>query len=183
MLITMTLLLYHQLRDNRSILQHLQQANWILYSTNTRVRSHMNTNASLFPLLFMSNLTDTSGDILADGTIKFCQDLEVDPEDVVLLAIAFELKSPRIGQWTKQGWTDGWKSLRYASPTSRSMSLLAIYHNRCDSIPAMKETLPRLRTRLANDPEYFQKVYIHTFNFARSDGQRSLGKAACPSHI
>jgi len=101
---------------------------------------------------------DSSGDILADGTINFCQDLGVHPEDVVLLAVAFELKSPRIGQWTKQGWTDGWKSLR------------------CDSISAMKEALPRLRTKLASEPEYFQKVYIHTFNFARSDGQRSLGE-------
>lgn len=128
-------------------------------SLSSTARQQVNTSTPSTSKLnsLFDKYKDTSGDILADGTIKFCQDLEVDPEDVVLLAIAFELKSPRIGQWTKQGWTDGWKSLR------------------CDSIPAMKETLPRLRTRLANDPEYFQKVYIHTFNFARSDGQRSLG--------
>ena len=54
---------------------------------------------------------------MADGTIKFCQDLEVDPEDVVLLAVAYELKSPRVGQWMKQGWTDGWKGLRYVNFT------------------------------------------------------------------
>lgn len=46
-----------------------------------------------------------------DGTIKLCQDLDVDPEDVVLLAVAFELKSPGMGQWTRKGWVDGWKAI------------------------------------------------------------------------
>jgi len=43
--------------------------------------------------------------------MKFCEDLEVDPEDVVLLALAYELKSPRMAIWTKQGWVEGWKKL------------------------------------------------------------------------
>jgi len=95
--------------------------------------------------------------ITVDGTIKFCEDLEVDPEDVVLLAIAYELKSPRLGQWTKQGWIDGWKAIG------------------TDSILGMKSALTRLRNQLASDPSYFQKVYNHTFDFARAEGQRSLG--------
>jgi hypothetical protein len=58
---------------------------------------------------------DIDGDeITVDGTIKLCEHLGVDPEDVVMLAIAYELKSPRMGIWTKQGWIDGWKSLRCA---------------------------------------------------------------------
>jgi len=95
-------------------------------------------------------------DISADGTIKWCEDLNVNPEDVVLLAVAFELKSPRVGEWNKKGWTDGWKSLG------------------CDSIPSMKAYLPRLRVKLGSDTDYFQKVYNHTFDFARGEGQRSL---------
>jgi len=98
-----------------------------------------------------------SKEITVDGTIRLCEDLAVNPEDVVLLAIAYELKSPRIGEWTKQGWTEGWKNLG------------------CDSIPSMKTTLVQLRDQLGRDPDYFQKVYNHTFEFARSDGQRSLG--------
>jgi hypothetical protein len=35
----------------------------------------------------------------------------VNPEDVVLLAIAYELKSPGVGQWTKQGWMEGWRNI------------------------------------------------------------------------
>ena len=56
--------------------------------------------------------TDPDGeDITIDGTIKLCQDLDVDPEDVVLLAVAYELKSPSMGQWERKGWVDGWKAL------------------------------------------------------------------------
>jgi len=43
--------------------------------------------------------------------MKFCEDLEVDLEDVVLLALAYELKSPRMAIWTKQGWIEGWKKM------------------------------------------------------------------------
>lgn len=62
-----------------------------------------------FYLLFNSD--PESDEITVDGTIKLCEDLMVDPEEVVLLAVAFELKSKRLGQWNKQGWAEGWKSL------------------------------------------------------------------------
>jgi len=96
-------------------------------------------------------------DITMEGTMQLCEDLGVNPdEDCVLYAIAFELKSPRMGEWNKKGWTDGWKNIG------------------CDNIPTMKSAINRLRDRLGSDPEYFQKVYNHTFDFARSPGQRSL---------
>jgi DCN1-like protein 1/2 len=101
---------------------------------------------------------DADGDdITMEGTMRLCEDLGVDPdEDCVLYAIAYELGSPRMGEWNKKGWTEGWKSLG------------------CDSIPAMKSAIGRLRDQLGSDPEYFQKVYNHTFDFARSQGQRSI---------
>jgi len=39
----------------------------------------------------------------------------------------------------------------------------------------MKAAIPRLRKKLGADPEYFRRVYTYTFEFARSEGQRSLG--------
>ncbi|KAF7320495.1 Defective in cullin neddylation protein [Mycena chlorophos] len=93
-----------------------------------------------------------------DGTIKMCEDLEVDPEDVVLLAVAYELKSPRMGEWKRAGYVDGWKALG------------------ADNLASMKSALARLRTRLTSgsDAAYFRKVYNHTFDFAKSEGQRSI---------
>ncbi|KJA24926.1 hypothetical protein HYPSUDRAFT_200185 [Hypholoma sublateritium FD-334 SS-4] len=96
-------------------------------------------------------------DITVDGTIQLCSDLGVDPEDVVLLAVAFELKSPAMGRWTRAGWIEGWKAIG------------------TDTLPAMQTALERLRDQLATDPAYFAKVYTHTFDFARAEGQRSLG--------
>src|SRR5258707_12628192 len=39
----------------------------------------------------------------------------------------------------------------------------------------MKTSLTRLRKKLVADPDYFRRVYLYTFEFARSEGQRSLG--------
>lgn len=51
----------------------------------------------------------------------------------------------------------------------------------------MKANLTQLSSKLASDPRYFQQVYVYTFDFARQEGQRSLGECryfACDvSHI
>ncbi|QRW14071.1 cullin binding [Ceratobasidium sp. AG-Ba] len=100
---------------------------------------------------------DSDGDnIGVDGTIRWCADLGVDPEDVALLAVACELKSPTVGEWTRSGFTDGWKKLG------------------CDTIPAMKAKIDQLRTKLSQDPAYFSKVYNYTFTFAKGEGARSI---------
>lgn len=103
-------------------------------------------------------MIDPDGDeITVGGALKWCEDLGVDPEDVVLLPLAYELKSPAVGSFPRKPWIDGWKSLG------------------CDSIPSMKAALPRLRDKLANDPSYFTSVYNYTFEFAKTSGQRSIG--------
>jgi len=127
------------------------------FASTVRRKGDSTPSTSKLGQLFEKYKDPDDGDITVDGTIKFCEDLEVDPEDVVLLALAYELKSKQIGKWTRQGWIDGWKSIG------------------ADSIQSMKSALTRLRNQLGSDLSYFQKVYNHTFDFARSEGQRSLG--------
>ena len=62
-------------------------------------------------LHFADRVEADGDDIDVDGTIRLCADLGVDPEDAVLLAVAYELKSPTMGTWERKGWVDGWKSL------------------------------------------------------------------------
>ena len=57
------------------------------------------------------SLDRNDDDITVDGTLSLCSDLGVDPEDVVLLVIACELKSPCVGRWRKAGWIQGWRGL------------------------------------------------------------------------
>jgi len=128
-----------------------------LSSASAQRREPAGPSTSKLNTLF-ERYKDPDGDIISiDGTIKFCSDLDVDPENVVLLALAYELKSPTIAEWRKKGWVDGWKSLG------------------CDNTDAMKKLLPQLKSNLASDPSYFQRVYNYTFDLARPDGQRSLG--------
>ncbi|KAJ7447330.1 Cullin binding-domain-containing protein [Mycena galericulata] len=126
-------------------------------STPTRHAPPAASTSKLNTLFDKYKGTDPDGaEITVDGTIALCADLGVNPEDVVLLAVAYELKSPRVGEWNRAGWVEGWKNIG------------------CDTLPAMKSALPRLRTKLGQDADYFQKVYNHTFEFARMEGQRSI---------
>ncbi len=92
-----------------------------------------------------------------DGTISVCEDLQVSLDDVALLPLAYELKLPNVGEWPRKGWVDGWRSLN------------------CDSLASMRSALATLRSKVGTDAEYFNKVYNYTFDFAKSEGQRSLG--------
>ena len=94
----------------------------------------------------------------------------------MLLAVAYELKSPGIGQWTKSGWMEGWKNIGYVLITNYRCQFFSFNIYRVDSISEMKSALDRLQVQLGSDPIYFEKVYKFTFDFARNDGQRSLGE-------
>lgn len=98
----------------------------LLSSDNCSTYTKVNQSFLFFVVVFSSLasthygfywLDEDTDEITIEGTITFCKDLKVDPEEVVLLAIAYELKSPRIGQWTRQGWIDGWKNVGQVSGT------------------------------------------------------------------
>ncbi|KND01302.1 uncharacterized protein SPPG_03111 [Spizellomyces punctatus DAOM BR117] len=94
--------------------------------------------------------------ILVDGTESLCNDLEVDPTDVVTLVLAWHLQSPRMCDFRRKGWMEGWTNLG------------------CDTIEKMREVIPSLREEL-KDPSKFRDVYNYTFSFARAENQKSLG--------
>jgi DCN1-like protein 1/2 len=70
------------------------------------------------------------------------------------------LKSTGIGAFPKAGWVEGWKRLQ------------------CDSIPKMKAQLAQLNSKLSNDTGYLQNVYNFTFDFAKTEGQRSIRESS-----
>jgi DCN1-like protein 1/2 len=59
--------------------------------------------------------------------------------------------------------------------TSPALHPLLIGTDSVESFEGMKTSIPRLRKKLGSDPDYFRRVYLYTFEFARSEGQRSLG--------
>jgi len=59
-------------------------------------------------------IKDPSEDaILVEGTEEYCNDLEVDPTDVIMLIIAYHLDSENMCEFTRENWIKGWTSLGY----------------------------------------------------------------------
>ncbi|KIO00075.1 hypothetical protein M404DRAFT_10275 [Pisolithus tinctorius Marx 270] len=81
------------------------------FTDGGRRRSETNLSTSSINGLFDKYKDPGSDEIGVDGTVRLCGDLGVDQEDIVLLAIAYELKSPHMGEWTRKGWISGLKSL------------------------------------------------------------------------
>jgi DCN1-like protein 1/2 len=45
--------------------------------------------------------------------MKYLQALKMDLEDPVVLVLAYQLESPSLGVFTRQGFVDGWKLMGY----------------------------------------------------------------------
>ncbi|OQE44912.1 hypothetical protein PENCOP_c002G04492 [Penicillium coprophilum] len=88
--------------------------------------------------------------------IDFLGDLKVELDEVTCLAIAELLQSPSMGEFTRQGWMDGW--------------LKAL----CDTMPKMQAYAKSLRERIPREPDTFRRVYRYAFPLSRMQGQRNL---------
>jgi len=93
--------------------------------------------------------------ILIEGMERYCEDLEVDPTDIVMLVIAWHLEAEQMCEFKQEGFIKGWSQLQ------------------CYNIDEMKAKLPYLRSEL-DDTDQFQKIYQFAFLFGRNPGQRTL---------
>jgi DCN1-like protein 1/2 len=48
-----------------------------------------------------------------EGTIRYLEALELDPEEPVVLVLAYQLDSPSIGFFSRQGFVEGWRTIGY----------------------------------------------------------------------
>jgi DCN1-like protein 1/2 len=104
--------------------------------------------------------------------MEMCQDLEISPEDVVMLPLSFYLKSPSLGTFQRAQYIEGWKAIAGME--------------KVDSLESQKRLLPKLREEMKKDAVVrgergtesknglFHRVYEFTYTFARQEGQKSL---------
>ncbi|KAJ3055166.1 DCN1-like protein 1 [Rhizophlyctis rosea] len=116
----------------------------------------LSVNQSAISALFDKYKDPEEDAILLEGTEALCNDLNVDPTDVVTLVLAYHLQCERMCDFRRKGWMEGWTKLG------------------CDSLEKMREAIPRMRSEL-DEPASFRSIYLFTFNFARTEGQKSLG--------
>ncbi|CAG9765361.1 unnamed protein product [Ceutorhynchus assimilis] len=90
-----------------------------------------------------------------EGMEKFCEDIGVEPENVVMLVLAYKMQARRMGFFTKEEWTKGLSEMQ------------------CDSIQKLQYRLDYLRC-LLNDQSTFKAIYRYAYDFARDKDQRSM---------
>eukprot|EP00794_Sanderia_malayensis_P007434 gene7434-8256_t len=95
------------------------------------------------------------GIIGPEGMEEFCKDIGVNPDDVVMLVVAWKLSAENMGFFKLNEWKTG-------------MTLLG-----CDSTAKLKAKLGSLRL-LLKDNASFKKIYRYAFDFSREKNQRSL---------
>eukprot|EP00045_Choanoeca_perplexa_P003925 m.34392 g.34392 ORF g.34392 m.34392 type:complete len:230 (+) comp12298_c0_seq1:242-931(+) len=109
---------------------------------------------------FKSYLT-TDAAITPDGTMQLCDDLNVTPENVLLLVLAFKCQCQRMGTFTHEEWMQGMSELRV------------------DSTEGLKAKFPVLEAVL-QDPVEFKELFRYGYQFAKSaletPGQKSIDK-------
>ncbi|EPS37371.1 hypothetical protein H072_8937 [Dactylellina haptotyla CBS 200.50] len=99
---------------------------------------------------------DTADSLSIGGTMAYFEALDLQLDDPTVLALSKALDSPAMGEFTRKGFVDGWASLG------------------ADTLEKKKEKLRELKTRLNTDDSFFKEVYIWTFGWAKSPGQRAL---------
>ena len=109
--------------------------------------------------------------------MKFYGDIEVGLDEVACLGIAELLKSPSMGEFTREGFLNGWRAAGYASafswyPSIRSQLTKTQFS--CDSVGKMISHAADIRERIPIKPDLFRRVYRFTFPLCRMQGQRNL---------
>ncbi|KAL3878518.1 hypothetical protein ACJMK2_030858 [Sinanodonta woodiana] len=90
-----------------------------------------------------------------EGMEKFCEDTGVEPENIVMLALAWKLEAKTMGFFTLAEWLKGMTELQ------------------CDCTKKVQSKLDYLKA-LLDDPIHFKNIYRYAFDFARDKDQRSM---------
>ncbi|KAI9930479.1 Scaffold-type E3 ligase [Aspergillus wentii] len=91
-----------------------------------------------------------------EGAIKYLGDINVQLDEVACLGIAELLKSPSMGEFTREGFVNGWRT------------------SGCDTIQKMIDHAQDIRSRIPTQPDLFRRVYRYAFPLCRLQGQRNL---------
>ncbi|KAL3637612.1 hypothetical protein CASFOL_018780 [Castilleja foliolosa] len=93
--------------------------------------------------------------ILADGITVLCNDLQVDPQDIVTLVVSWHMKAATMCEFSKQEFIGGLQSLGI------------------DSLEKFRDRISFMRSELKDDHK-FPEIYNFAFGWAKEKGQKSL---------
>ncbi|WEW61156.1 Scaffold-type E3 ligase [Emydomyces testavorans] len=99
---------------------------------------------------------DKPDSIGIEGAMKYLGDIKVQLDEVVCLGISELLRSPSMGEFTRESFVDGWKE------------------SGADTLMKQAAYASNLRKRIPQEPDLFRRVYRYTFILCRLPGQRHL---------
>eukprot|EP01088_Endostelium_zonatum_P001339 TRINITY_DN11657_c0_g1_i1.p1 TRINITY_DN11657_c0_g1~~TRINITY_DN11657_c0_g1_i1.p1 ORF type:complete len:320 (-),score=92.13 TRINITY_DN11657_c0_g1_i1:76-1035(-) len=94
--------------------------------------------------------------INSDGLEKFCKDLEIDPEDSVLLVLTYHLNCSELGLIHKQEFISGLEKLNL------------------DSIVDIKKRIPQWKKELTDTNGSLKQIYKYVFKLGKADPQQKF---------
>eukprot|EP01089_Gocevia_fonbrunei_P013775 TRINITY_DN3607_c0_g1_i1.p1 TRINITY_DN3607_c0_g1~~TRINITY_DN3607_c0_g1_i1.p1 ORF type:complete len:231 (+),score=47.86 TRINITY_DN3607_c0_g1_i1:142-834(+) len=100
--------------------------------------------------------TDPEEEALDDGALEsLFKDLNIDPEDLLTIIFAWQLKAENPGEFSRDEWKEGLAYLK------------------CDTIDKLKKKLPELRDEIKKENS-FKDFYNFVFSFGKGSQQKSL---------
>jgi len=90
-----------------------------------------------------------------EGIEKLCLSLNVDPENIVMLIIAWKMEAKQMGYFSIHEWIKGMSELQ------------------CDSLQKLKNKFDYLYS-LLNNSFQFKSIFRYAFDFAKDKDQRSI---------
>ena len=98
-----------------------------------------------------------------EGAQKYLNDLRLGLEELTHLALCELLQSTSNGEFTRDKFIAGWKSVEKISTNQ-------FY----DNIKAQADYVKSMRKQLQTDRNYLKQVYRYTFTVARPEGQKNV---------
>lgn len=94
-----------------------------------------------------------------EGMAKFCNCFGVEPDDIVMLVLAYRLHAKQMGFFSFEEWMHGMQSLK------------------CDNMMKLRKKIPYLMS-LLDDPASFKEIYKYAFDFAIEKDRRTMEKSS-----
>ena len=112
--------------------------------------------------------------MLAEGIMRFLEDLGLSPDSRLVLLLAWKFKASTQCVFTKNEFINGMMELGYVWIWQSLISYYCcLFLHRCDSIEKLKAKLPALDTEI-QDSNKFKDLYNFTFNYAKNPNQKGL---------
>jgi len=106
---------------------------------------------------FKKYTTDDPMQLGPDGMERFCLDINLEPENILMLCIAYKMNAKNLGYFTQTEWMKG----------------LADPEVQCDT-PAKLINKLNYFYNLMSDPQTFKLIFRYAYDFARDKDQRSM---------